>query len=60
MVVFDDIKELSQSLKLAEERAEKMIQIKEPSSPYIGMGRQSQPEGFLHCVLQPPLTALAF
>lgn len=31
MVVFDDIKELSQSLKLAEERAEKHILSKEPS-----------------------------
>lgn len=39
MVVFDDIKELSQSLKLAEERAEKRIQSKEPSSPSMGMGR---------------------
>lgn len=32
MVVFDDIKELSQSLKLAEERAEKHILSKEPSN----------------------------
>ncbi|QEO46713.1 hypothetical protein [Vibrio tarriae] len=39
MVVFDDIKELSQSLKLAEERAEKLIQSKEPSSPSMGMCR---------------------
>ncbi|UTW00795.1 hypothetical protein KDW99_06630 [Marinomonas rhizomae] len=39
MVVFDDIKELSQSLNLAEQRAEKMIQSKEPSSPSMGMRR---------------------
>jgi len=32
MVIFDDIKELTQSLNLAEERAEKLIQSKEPSN----------------------------
>jgi len=40
MVIFDDIRELNQSLKLAEERAEKLILSKEPSSgPSMSMGK---------------------